>query len=82
MATKNQTTTDIRIGLTETPAELHLEVAASAEEIAVLVTKSIEAATTLTLTDVKGRQTIISAAKIAFVEVGSADARKVGFTTV
>ena len=56
--------------------------AASAEEIAVLVTKSIEAATTLTLTDVKGRQTIISAAKIAFVEVGSADARKVGFTTV
>ena len=82
MATKNQSTTDIRIGLTETPAELHLEVALSADEVAALVTKSIEGGATLTLTDVKGRQTIVSAAKIAFVEVGSADARKVGFTTV
>ena len=82
MATKNQSSTDIRIGLTETPAELHLEVSLSADEVAALVAKSLESGATLHLTDVKGRQTIVAAAKIAFVEVGSADARKVGFTTV
>lgn len=82
MATKNTSTTDLRIGLTDTPAELHIEVAGTQEEVAALITKSIDGGSTLTLTDVKGRQTIIVAAKIAFVEVGSADARKVGFTTV
>ena len=82
MATKSTSTTDLRIGLTDTPAELHLEVPGSQDEVAALITKSVESGSTVTLTDVKGRQTIIVAAKIAFVEVGNAEARKVGFTTV
>lgn len=79
MATKSETSVDVRIGLVEGAAELHYEIAQSAADISATVTKSLESGSTLSLTDAKGRQVIVAVAKIAFVEIGSAESRKVGF---
>ena len=75
---------DIRIGITQAPREIAIEVeddAKAREELK----KNVEAAlkgeiTTLWITDKKGRDTAIPTAKIAYVEIGSSDPdRKIGF---
>jgi hypothetical protein len=74
---------DVRIGVTQTPREISMELADDLDRAA-LKTR-IEAALTgavdvLWLTDKKGRDVAVSAAKIAFVELGSAEAdRRIGF---
>lgn len=74
---------DVRIGVTQTPREISLELADDLDRAA--LTAKIEAALTgavdvLWLTDKKGRDVAIAAAKIAFVEVGAAEGeRRIGF---
>ena len=75
---------DIRIGITQAPREIAIEVEDDAKARDALKA-SIDAAlkgevTTLWITDKKGRDIAIPAAKIAYVELGSGDAdRKIGF---
>ena len=75
---------DIRIGITQAPREIAIEVEDDAKAREALK-KSVEAAlkgeiTTLWITDKKGRDTAIPTAKIAYVEIGSSDPdRKIGF---
>lgn len=74
---------DVRIGITQTPKELEVELADDAD-VATL-TAEIEdslgsGSGVLWLTDRKGRRVAVPAAKIAYVELGAADdARRVGF---
>ena len=74
---------DLRIGVTQSPRELNIELADSTDR-AELHAK-IEAALTgavdvLWLTDKKDREVAVVAAKIAYVELGSAEGdRKIGF---
>jgi hypothetical protein len=74
---------DLRIGVTQSPRELTIELADSIDR-AELHTK-IEAAITgavdvLWLTDKKEREVAVAAAKIAYVEIGSPEGeRKIGF---
>jgi Protein of unknown function (DUF3107) len=74
---------DVRIGVTQAPRELTVELADDTDSAA--LAKQVEAAITgkidvLWLTDRKGRQVGISAAKLAYIEIGTADsARKLGF---
>ena len=74
---------DVRIGVTQSPREITLEVADDLDRAA--LKSQIEAALAgtigvLWLTDKKGRDIAVSAAKIAFVELGSAaDDRRIGF---
>lgn len=74
---------DLRIGVTQTPRELSIELSDDTDREA--LQQQVEAALSgaadvLWVTDKKGRRIAVSAAKIAFVEIGSASAeRKIGF---
>ena len=73
---------DVRIGLTQTPKELEVQLdegsdpaAIKAQVESVLADKS-----TLWLTDRRGRQIGVPAEKLAYVEIGSPqDDRRIGF---
>ena len=73
---------DVRIGLTQTPKELEvqLEDDADAASLREQVDAALAAGSTLWLTDRRGRQVGVPAAKLAYVEIGSPDdARRIGF---
>ncbi|MEN9823720.1 MAG: hypothetical protein RLZ04_2146 [Actinomycetota bacterium] len=74
---------DVRIGVTQTARDISIELSDDVDRDDVKA--RIDAALTgavdvLWLTDKKGRDIAVSAAKIAFVELGSAaDDRRIGF---
>lgn len=73
---------DVRIGVTQSPKELEVLLADDTDPDAVRkhVDKAVETGGTLWLTDRRGRQVGIPAAKLAYVEIGSgADGRRIGF---
>ena len=73
---------DVRIGLTQTPKELEVQLAddADAGALRAEVDAAIAAGSTLWLTDRKGRQVGVPSAKLAYVEIGSPDdGRRIGF---
>ncbi len=73
---------DVRIGLTQTPKELEVQLDDDADAGALRqqVDAALAAGSTLWLTDRKGRQVGVPAAKLAYVEIGSPDdARRIGF---
>lgn len=75
---------DIRIGITQAPREIAIEVEDDSKARKVLKA-SVDAAlkgesATLWITDKKGKDIAIPSAKIAYVEIGSTDAeRRIGF---
>jgi Protein of unknown function (DUF3107) len=72
---------EVKIGVQFAPRELVLETAKAPSEIAAAVAEALASESgVLTLTDDKGRQIIVPAAKLAYVEIDEAAARKVGFT--
>jgi uncharacterized protein with WD repeat len=71
--------TEIRIGIAETSQELHISSELSQEKAVAAIKDSMDKNEALLLTDVKGRQTLVPASKISFVEVGESEERKVGF---
>ncbi|MGH9163984.1 MAG: DUF3107 domain-containing protein [Acidimicrobiales bacterium] len=74
---------DVRIGVTQTPKEIELEMAddVTGDKVAALVEKALKAeGTMLWLTDRKGRRVGVPAAKLAYIEIGSGyEDRRVGF---
>ena len=74
---------DLRIGVTQSPRELSVELSDDTDREALKA--QVEAALTgavdvLWVTDKKQRQVAVSAAKIAYVEIGTAEGeRKIGF---
>ncbi|MBK9969451.1 MAG: DUF3107 domain-containing protein [Acidimicrobiaceae bacterium] len=74
---------DVRISVTQTPREISLELADDLDRAA--LKSKIEAALSgavdvLWLTDKKGRDVAVSAAKIAFVDIGASEGeRRIGF---
>jgi len=74
---------DVRIGVTQSPRDISIEVADDLDRAALKA--QIDAALTgavdvLWLTDKKGRDIAVAAAKIAFVELGTAEGeRRIGF---
>ncbi|MEO6651864.1 MAG: DUF3107 domain-containing protein [Ilumatobacteraceae bacterium] len=73
---------DVRIGVTQAPRELTVEVAdEDRDDIKERVEAALSGATdVLWITDKRGRDVGVAAAKIAYVEVGSADGtRRIGF---
>ena len=73
---------DVRIGLTQTPKELEVQLGddADADALRSQVDSALAEGTTLWLTDRKGRQVGVPAQKLAYVEIGSPeDGRRIGF---
>ncbi len=74
--------TDVRIAITNVGSELHFESPSSAAEIKAAITQALSANTPLVLTDIRGREIIVPAEKIGFIEIGEQAERRVGFGTV
>lgn len=72
---------DVRIGVTQAPRELSIEVDdAEHDDLVARIDAALSGAVdTLRVTDRRGRLVVVPAAKIAFVEVGSAEGRRIGF---
>lgn len=71
---------EVKIGVTDSPRELFLNSGQSPEEVEKLVTDALgQDSGVLALTDEKGRRFLVQTAKIAYVEIGAADSRRVGF---
>jgi hypothetical protein len=72
---------EVKIGVQHTNRELTLESVQTPAEVADAVTKALaESDGLLTLVDEKGRQVLVPASKIAYVEIAEATTRRVGFT--
>ena len=73
---------DVRIGVTQAPRELNVEVDdGERDDVKARVDAALSGASdVLWITDKRGRDVGVPAAKIAYVEVGSADGdRRIGF---
>jgi hypothetical protein len=72
---------EVKIGVQDSPRELSVESTQTPAEVADAVAKAIADPTgVLTLMDEKGRQIIVPAAKLAYVEIAEATKSRVGFT--
>ena len=69
---------EITIGIADSSRQLTLSTEESPESIEKQVAEAL-AGESLRLTDDKGRRVIVPTAKIAYIEIGPADSRRVGF---
>ncbi|WP_174565469.1 DUF3107 domain-containing protein [Rhodococcoides yunnanense] len=73
---------EVKIGVSESSRELVVNSAQSPDEVEALVAKALDGKDgVLSLVDEKGRKYLIQSSKVAYVEIGPADSRKVGFAT-
>jgi hypothetical protein len=73
-------TVEVKIGITDSPRELVLASAQTPAEVEELVSTALsDGSGLLRLSDERGRRFLIHTTKIAYVEIGIADARRVGF---
>jgi hypothetical protein len=72
---------DVRIGVTQTPKEIELDMNEEPDAVAKTVEKALASGDgILWLTDRKGRRVGVPSAKVAYVEIGaSSEERRVGF---
>jgi hypothetical protein len=73
---------EIKIGVKGAPRELVLETDLSAEQVTAAVTAALTDGGVLSLADARGRQVLVPADKLAYVEIGESETRKVGFGTL
>lgn len=71
---------EIKVGVTDIPRELVISSDQSQADVEKIVSAALaKEVDVLSLTDEKGRKYLVQAAKIAYVEIGPADSRRVGF---
>ena len=71
---------DVRIGVQHAARELTLESTQTTDEITAAVSASLTGESRiLSLTDQSGRRVVVPSDKLAYVEIGEPEARRVGF---
>ena len=70
---------EVKIGMQMAPRELVVETAISAKEIETALAAALESDGLFVLTDEKGGTVLVPASKIAFVELGRTEPRRIGF---
>lgn len=71
---------EVKIGVADSPRELVVSSVDSPEQVEALVTEVLSGKQSLlSLADDKGRRYLVPAAKVAYVEIGPSDSRRVGF---
>ncbi len=71
---------EVKIGVTDSPRELVFNSAQTPDELERRVTAALtKGSEVLSLTDEKGRRFLVHSARIAYIELGPADGRRVGF---
>lgn len=72
---------EVRIGISDSPRELTIDLSNSADEIEATVARALHEGSHVSFTDERGRRLIVPAAKVGFIEVSARSERKVGFGT-
>jgi hypothetical protein len=70
---------DVNIGVQHVARDISIETEESADSITAKVTEAINSDGLLSLTDTKGRVVLVPGSKIAFIDLGPATGRRVGF---
>jgi hypothetical protein len=70
---------EVKIGVQYSAREIVIESAQAADDIERLVTAALDAGGLLSLVDEKGRRVLVPVEKLAYVEIGEALERRVGF---
>jgi hypothetical protein len=71
---------EVRIGVQHATRELVIDSAETTDAILAAVTAAVTGdASLLTLTDERGRKVLVPSDKLAYVEVGEPESRRVGF---
>lgn len=70
---------EIKIGVKQSPREIIVDSDKTPEELSAHIEESVQAGSVLSFTDAKGRQVLVPAAALAYVEIGTESARRVGF---
>ncbi|NLG54494.1 MAG: DUF3107 domain-containing protein [Rhodococcus sp.] len=71
---------EVKIGLIDSPRELVIVTDRDRDEVEKVISDGLASGDgVVSLEDEKGRKYLVQAAKIAYAEIGAADARKVGF---
>ncbi|MGH3866358.1 MAG: DUF3107 domain-containing protein [Pseudonocardiaceae bacterium] len=71
---------EIKIGVADSPRELTVSTADSPDQVEALVAEAMRNTQgMLTLVDDKGRRYMVPITRIAYIEIGPADSRRVGF---
>lgn len=71
---------EVKIGITDSPRELVLTSTQTPDEVEELVSAALsDGWDLLRLSDERGRRFLVHTSKIAYVEIGIADVRRVGF---
>ncbi|MGO1391938.1 DUF3107 domain-containing protein [Agrococcus casei] len=69
---------DIRIGIKDTAREIAFDTDQSRDDVERTVVEALDQSV-LTLDDSKGRRYIVPSSQIAYIEIGTDSARKIGF---
>jgi hypothetical protein len=71
---------EVKIGVADSPRELTVSTADSPDEVEALVVEAMRNSQgMLTLVDDKGRRYMVPTSRVAYIEIGPADSRRVGF---
>jgi len=73
---------EVKIGIQSAPRELVVETETAVEEVERALTSALADGGVFTLRDDKGGRLLIPAEKIAYVELGGSEQRRVGFGTL
>ncbi len=73
---------EIKIGVKHSPREIVLDTDESAADLAARIDESVRAESLLTFNDNKGRQVLVPASALGYVELGSESVRRVGFGAI
>lgn len=76
---KNEKSSQVRIAVTDVSSELSFECPSSPAEIKSAATAALAANSPLILTDIRGHEILVPAAKIGYIEIGEPVERRVGF---
>ena len=72
---------EVKIGVADSPRELTVSTGDSPDAIEAMVTAALQNTQgLLTLTDDKGRRYMVPTSRVAYIEIGPADSRRVGFS--
>jgi hypothetical protein len=76
---KSSSKTEVKIGISDSTHEINIECINTQSEVISKVNEAIKSSSVLSLSDTKGRELLVPASKISYVEVGESIDRRVGF---
>ena len=76
---KSTSRTEVKIGISDSTHEINIECISTQSEVIAKVNEAIKSSSVLSLSYSKGRELLVPANKISYIEVGESIDRRVGF---